>query len=317
MVDQILAFSSRGGERERRPVRVRAVVEEAIDLLRVSLPATVAIRSHLEAGGAAVLGDPGQLQQVVINLCTNAAHAMEGRGVVVISLYTVELTSERALSHGTLTPGRYVRLVVSDTGHGMDPATVRRVFEPFFTTKPAGTGLGLASVHGIVAEHGGALNVSSRPGQGSIFEAYLARAAEAAEAAPDDVRRPTRGGGETVLLVDDERSLVLLGEEMLAALGYEPVGFDSAANALKAFRAEPARFDLVLADEVMPEMTGTELAMALRAIRPELPILLMTGHAGPARTDRLRAAGVREVLKKPLLSRTIAEALTRQLRPAA
>jgi signal transduction histidine kinase/CheY-like chemotaxis protein len=315
VTDQILAFSRRGG-RARRPVRVQAVVEEAIDLLRASLPATVAMQPRLEAEAAVIQGDPSQLQQVVINLCTNAAQAMDGRGIVETTLDTVELAHAATLSHGTLAAGRYVRFAVRDTGHGMEPAVLERVFEPFFTTKPAGTGLGLATTYGIVADHGGALNVQSQPGQGSTLEAYLARAElAAADEAMPEATVAARGRGETVLLVDDERPLVLLGEEMLAALGYEPVGFESAPKALAAFRAEPGRFDLALIDEVMPEMTGTELAAALRALRPELPVLLMTGHGGGIRPDRAHAAGVREVLRKPLLSRAIAEGLARHLSP--
>jgi signal transduction histidine kinase len=319
VVDQILAFSRRG-ERPRRPVRVQAVVEEAVDLLRASLPATITLRLRLEAEEAVVRGNPSQLQQVVVNLCTNAAQAMDGRGVLEIALGTVALARGATLSHGTLPAGRYVRLTVRDTGHGMDPATMERAFEPFFTTKAAGggTGLGLATTHGIVADHGGALNVHSRPGKGSTFEAHFAQADVASAVDEEDPEAPVaRGRGEVVLLVDDEQTLVLLGEEMLAALGYEPVGFDSAAKALAAFRADPGRFDLVLTDEVMPEMTGTELAQSLHEIRPELPILLMTGHGDPVQPHRLRVAGVREILKKPLLSRAIAEGLARQLRPSA
>ena len=221
----------------------------------------------------------------------------------------------RALSHGTLAAGRYARLTVSDTGRGMDAATAERVFEPFFTTKAAGsgTGLGLSTVHGIVADHGGAINVRSRPGEGSTFEVYLARTqAPATSAAPAAAPAPS-GRGETVLLVDDETPLVLLGEEMLAALGYEPVGFDSSAEALAAFRADPDRFDLVLTDEIMPGMTGTELAVALHrapagaADHPDdRPRRRLAPH-------RLRAAGIREVLRKPLSTAEIAASLTRQL----
>jgi len=216
-----------------------------------------------------------------------------------------------------LEAGRYVRLTVSDAGRGMDDATAERVFEPFFTTKAAGsgTGLGLSTVHGIVADHGGAINVKSRPGAGSTFEVYFAlTAALATGAAPAQAPAPS-GRGETVLLVDDETSLVLLGEEMLAALGYEPVGFDSSATALAAFRADPDRFDLLLTDEIMPGMTGTELAVALHRIRPEMPIILMTGHGGETQPHQLRAAGICEVLKKPFLSRDIAESLARHLVP--
>jgi signal transduction histidine kinase/CheY-like chemotaxis protein len=318
VIDQILSFSRRGA-RERRPVRMAALVEEAIALLRVSLPATVAIRVRTAEGDAVVAGDAAQLQQVVMNLATNAAQAMAGHGTLEVALDTVELARETVLSHGTLAPGAYVRLIVRDTGHGMDPATLARVFEPFFTTKAAGagTGLGLASVHGIVEDHGGAVHVRSRPGEGSTFAAYLARAEAAAEALEAETPPLARGHGETVLLVDDERPLVLLGEEILAALGYEPVGFDSSAEALAAFRAAPGRFDLVLADEVMPGLTGSQLAAAVHQIRPDLPVVLMTGYGGPVLRRQRRAAAVREVLKKPLLARDIAESLARHLQPAA
>jgi signal transduction histidine kinase len=318
LVDQILAFSRRGGQ-ERRPTRIRSVVEEAVELLRASLPATVAIRTRLDAKDAAVPGDPAQLQQVVVNLATNAAQAMQGQGTVDITLDAVELAGGLALSHGTLAPGCYVRLAVADTGHGIDDAMLARLFEPFFTTKAprSGTGLGLSTVHGIVADHGGAMNVRSRVGEGSVFEAYLARAK--APAVEDDRVEPPIpcGHGETILLVDDETPLVLLGEEMLAALGYEPVGFDSSSRALAAFRADPGRFDLVLADEVMPDMTGTQLADIVHRVRPELPIILMTGHGGRVESRRPGRTGIRDVLKKPLQSQEMASSITRHLRPDA
>jgi signal transduction histidine kinase/ActR/RegA family two-component response regulator len=318
VVDQILAFSRRG-EHRHRPTQVQSVVEEALDLLRASLPATITIRTTLEAKSAAVLGDPTQLQQVVVNLSANAAQAMDGRGTLEVTLDAVEFASARALSHGTLAPGRYVSLTVSDAGHGMDEETVERIFEPFFTTKAAGsgTGLGLSTVHGIVADHGGAIHVKSRPGQGSVFEVYLAQA-ETPVPSGDRAEEAARcGRGQTVLLVDDERPLVLLGEEMLAALGYEPVGVDSSSKALAAVRTDPGRFDLVLTDEVMPGMTGTQLAVALHAIRPELPIILMSGHGGRGRSHQVRAAGICDVLKKPLLSSDLAASLARHLQAAA
>ena len=262
-----------------------------------------------------MLGEPGRLQQVVMNLCTNAAQAMAGKGVIDVALDLVALDAERTLSHGALAAGRYVRLTVRDSGHGMDAATLERIFEPFFTTKAVGTGtgLGLAMVHGIVSDHGGAMNVRSRPGAGSSFEAYF-RQAEAPPADDDSSEAPVPlGQGETILLVDDERPLVLLGEEMLASIGYEPVGFDRSSAALAAFRADPDRFDLVLTDELMPEMTGTELATALHEIRPDLPIILMTGHGGRVESREARAVGIREVLKKPLLSADLAKGLARHL----
>jgi CheY-like chemotaxis protein len=240
---------------------------------------------------------------------------MAAEGVIDADLDLVALEAERALSHGTLTAGRYVRLSVRDSGHGMDAATLERIFEPFFTTKAvgAGTGLGLAMVHGIVSDHGGAMDVRSTPGAGSSFDAYF-RQAEAPLAHDDGSAAPLPlGRGETILFIDDERPLVTLGEEMLAAVGYEPVGFDKSSAALAAFRAEPDRFDLVLTDELMPELTGTELATAVHEIRPNLPIILMTGHGTLVEAQEVRAAGIREVLKKPLLSADLAQGLARHL----
>jgi signal transduction histidine kinase/ActR/RegA family two-component response regulator len=314
LVDQMLAFSRRT-DRAQGAVAMRQVVYEAVQLLRASLPGTVLIRVQIEDSAAAVRGDATQLQQVVINLCTNAAHAMDGRGDIEVALDVVAFAQEQPLSHGALAPGRYVRLAVTDSGHGMDPATLERIFEPFFTTKPAGTGtgLGLATVHGIVADHGGALNVRSRPGLGSRFEAHLAAMEAEAAAAEQAAASPPPGQGETILLVEDDRSLMLLGEEMLAALGYEPVGFVSSRQALSAFRADPGRFDLVLTDEIMPDITGADLAAVVHRMKPETPIILVTGHGGPVDPERLRAAGIREVLRKPLLSADLAGALARHL----
>jgi signal transduction histidine kinase/CheY-like chemotaxis protein len=314
IVDQILAFSRRTDQRHR-PVRMRALLEETVGLLRVSLPQTIALRMRLPDEDAIVLGDSSRLQQVVMNLCTNAAQAMAAQGAIDVALDVVAVDTRRALSHGTVTAGRYVRLTVCDSGHGMDAATLERIFEPFFTTKAfgTGTGLGLAMVHGIVADHGGVIDVHSRPGAGSCFEVYFRQTEAPADG--DRSEAPlARGRGETILIVDDEKPLVLLGEEMAAALGYEPVGFESSTRALAAFRAEPQRFDLVLADEVMPEMTGTQLATALQAIRPDLPIILMTGYSGPGERSRPRP-GICEILKKPLLLADIAGAIARHLHP--
>jgi signal transduction histidine kinase len=318
IVDRILAFSRRT-EQRHRPVRMRPLLEETAGLLSASLPPTVDLRMRLPDEDAIVLGEPSRLQQVVMNLCTNAAQAMASEGVIEVGLDMVTFDTERALSHGALPAGRYVRLTVRDSGHGMDAATLERIFEPFFTTKAVGTGtgLGLAMVHGIVSDHGGAMDVRSKPGAGSSFAAYF----QQAEAPPAEDERGEAplplGQGETILLVDDERPLVLLGEEMLAAIGYEPIGFDKSAAALAAFRADPDRFDLVLTDELMPEMTGTELASALHEIRPDLPVLLMTGHRGLVESRGAHTAGIREVLKKPLLSADLAKGLARHLHPVA
>ncbi len=314
IIDQILTFSQRI-DSKRQPVDLRQVIDEALGLLRASLPGTIEFQTRMESADTVVMGDATQLQQVVVNLCTNAAQAMDVRGIVEIGLDVPVSRNEQNLSHGTLPAGRHVRLTVRDRGHGMDRATMERIFEPFFTTKAAGTGtgLGLTTVHGIVADHGGVLNVRSRPGEDTTFEAWFACAQAARPVSvPAGTPRP-RGQGETILLVDDEMPLVTLGEEMLAELGYEPVGFSTARDALDALGADPQRFDLVLTDEAMPDMSGAEIAAAVHRLRPDMPVILMTGQARPIEPDRLQAAGFREYLRKPLSFDDIGRAIARHV----
>ena len=314
VINQILTFSRRG-EPRHRPFLALPVVDEAVELLRASLPATIVIHTHFTAAGARIFGDAAQLQQIVINLCTNASHAMNGRGAIDVGFGTTREGAGRVLSHARLAAGDYVRLSVADAGSGIDAATMRRIFEPFFTTKGvgSGTGLGLPTVHGIVDAHGGAIDVQSAVRKGTRFDIYFPQTSELV-AADDKPEGPIpHGQGQAVLLVDDENELVVLGEDVLATLGYEPVGFQSAAAALSAFRAGPDRFDLVLTDEVMPGMTGTELARAIHEIRPGVPIVLMTGYAGALEAADIRTAGVREVIRKPLLSGAIARCVARHV----
>ena len=313
LVERILAFS-RSGIGERVPVHVQSVVAEALELVAASLPAHVGLEQRLAAGDAAVLGDPTQIHQVVMNLCANAAQAMKTRGKLTASLDLVEKDASRAAT-SALARGRYVRLQVADTGSGIAPHVLERIFDPFFTTKAVGvgTGLGLSLVHGIVTDLGGGIDVASTVGKGTSFTVYLPWSGVAARAARVEEAIP-QGAGETILLVDDEELLVRLGEEMIARLGYEPVGFTTGAAALDAFRAEPQRFNAVLSDEAMPEMTGSELARAIRRLRPEMPIVLMSGFVNPALTASARDIGVCEVLAKPLVARDIARCLANALR---
>src|SRR5882672_11381142 len=315
LVERILAFS-RSGLGERVPVHVQSVVEEALEILAASLTTDVRLERRLDAGDTAVVGDATQLHQVAMNLCTNALQAMEHGGVLTVALENVAVPERRLLSHGTLLPGPYVRLSVSDTGSGIPPAVLERMFDPFFTTKGVGdgTGLGLSLVHGIVADFGGAIDVTTQAGVGTTFTVWLPAAGETPRLLAEPAGELPLGNGETVMIVDDQRSLVALAEETLAALGYEPAGFDSSVAALQAFRADPQRFDLVLTDETMPDMSGVELVREVRRVRPELPIVLMSGYSGAQLTARARAAGAGEVLRKPLVRRDIAEALGRALR---
>jgi PAS domain S-box-containing protein len=314
LVERILGFS-RSGLGDRVPVNIQFVVEETLELLEASLPAGIRLDSRIDAGNAAVIGDATYLHQVAMNLCTNALQAMEGGGVLRVTLDCTELNESRTLSRGALGPGPYARLCVSDTGVGIAPAVLERMFDPFFTTKGVGegTGLGLSLVHGIVADLGGAIDVTTKAGEGTTFEIWLPVVGETAIPAVEAARTLPRGNGETVMIVDDERQLVALAEEITAQLGYEPVGFHSSGAALEAFRKTPRRFDAVLTDESMPDLIGTELAHEILRIRPQIPIILMSGYGGAQLTNRAAEIGVTEVLRKPLHRRDLAESLARAL----
>jgi predicted ATPase/signal transduction histidine kinase len=315
LVEQILAYS-RSQLGKRAPVDVAHVVAETLELLRGSLPADIRLKSSASELPLVIIGDATQLHQVVMNLCSNAIQAMSGPGTLRVALDAADLIAERALSHGSLRPGRYVRLTIQDSGSGMDPATLARIFEPFFTTKEIGrgTGLGLALVYAIVTDAGGAIDVQSALGQGSTFTIYLAWTEAAPVAAGGAAAPLPRGNGERVLLVEDEATLLAMAAEVLARLGYKAVPFSDANAALAAFKAEPRSIDVVITDDVMPGLTGTELASLLRLQRRDLPIILVSGDSGPALTRRALAAGVSELLTKPLRSHQIATTLARVLR---
>jgi PAS domain S-box-containing protein len=317
LIERILGFS-RSGLGDRAPVNVQFVIEETLELLEASLPAGIRLESRISSGNAAVIGDATYLHQVAMNLCTNAVQAMEQGGTLRVTLERIEVTESRALSRGLLHPGSYVRLIVSDTGVGIPPAVLERMFDPFFTTKGVGrgTGLGLSLVHGIVTDLGGAIDVTSKTGEGTTFEIWLPVTGETAMPSLEAASPLPRGTGETVMIVDDERPLVALAEEITAQLGYEPVGFDSSRAALAAFSAQPQRFDAVLTDEAMPDLVGTELASEIRRLRPAIPIILMSGYGGAQLTTRAAEIGVNEVLRKPLHRRDLAESLARVLESA-
>ncbi|HZP85319.1 MAG TPA: PAS domain-containing protein [Burkholderiales bacterium] len=314
LVERILAFS-RSGLGERVPVHVQSVVGEALDLLAAKLPPGIQLDQELLADGAGVMGDPTQIHQVVMNLATNAVQAMKSQGRLTVRLDLIRLDELLVLTCGHLRAGEYVRLTIADTGCGIEPHLLERIFDPFFTTKEVdvGTGLGLSLVHGIVTDLGGGIEVRSEVGAGSTFIVYapwhgqITKAVAPTETIPD-------GSGQTVLLVDDEEALVRLGEETLAELGYEPVGFSSASAALEAFRSDPDRFDVVLTDEAMPGMSGSQLVTAMRKIRPKIPAVLISGYVGPQTLARAHKAGVQEVLAKPLAARDIARVLAKVLR---
>ncbi|HXW70311.1 MAG TPA: two-component system VirA-like sensor kinase [Methylocella sp.] len=313
LIDAILTFGRRGGAPVRL-VQVRDLFEEATSLLRASQPASVKLIVGDVPAGLALSGEPAQLQQVILNLGTNAAQAMEGGGSIHLTAEQMNVAAPFPLSHGKLAPRSYVCLSVSDTGHGFDDRVARRLFEPFFTTRLGGTGLGLATVHEIVRDHGGAMNVRSKPGSGSRFEAWLPAVA-ADNTTMADQAMPPLGDGKAVLVVESERERLLRDEEMLAALGYEPVGFERPADAIVACRVSPARFDAAVISDEVSEPDGLQLARALHEFMPGRPILFAARPTTDVSPDALAEAGIAEVLSRPFVSSELAAALARCLRP--
>ena len=316
LVRQILTFS-RHQPLERRVVDLGDVVQDAVKLLRAGLPTGVELVANLAPDAPNVLADRVQLHQVLMNLGANAWQAMAGRqGRIEIALAGVTVEA----SGGELPPGRYARLSVHDSGIGMDPATRERIFDPFFTTKPAGegTGLGLAVVDGIVQGHGGLIKVESQPGRGSVFHLYFP-AAEGAPAVPATPlpSAPRASSGQRILFLDDEKALVLIAKAMLERLGYQVHGYTVAEQALAAFKADPAAFDLLVTDFNMPGASGLDVAREIRRLRPDLPIALASGFV----TDELRAQalalGIRELIYKPQTIEELAAAVARALTEGA
>ena len=302
LVQQILSFSRRQPT-SRRLMSLPPVVEESARLLRAALPGGVRIECRCAADTPSVAADPTQVQQVMLNLGTNAAHAMEGRpGSIEIRVEGITLDEATARFDLNLRPGRYARVVVSDTGKGMDAATRRRIFEPFFTTKPVGkgTGLGLSVAHGIMQAHEGAIVAHSEPGKGSRLELYFPYAQTVADAlvAPEDARPASEGRGQNILYIDDDEAQVFLIKRMLERWGYRVSAYLEQRDALDALLAGAVRFDLVVTDFNMPGISGLEVARAIRDARPELPVIVVSGYITDTLRAQAAAAGVRELISK-------------------
>ncbi len=315
LVRQILTFSRRS-ETELQPLRCQLVVKEVLKLMRSSLPSYIEMEQEIDDGCGPILGDPSQIHSIVMNLCTNAGHAMqEEGGRLRVSLRETAL-SEEAAERLDLPAGPYVRITVADTGTGMAEGVIDRVFEPYFTTKTQGkgVGLGLSVVHGIVRSYRGNIRVSSEPGRGTTFRIFLPRLRGMAlplEAEAD--HSPTPGRGERILVVDDEAPIAEVAEKMLAQLGYRPTTFTSSPEALERFRQAPDAFDLVLTDMAMPHLRGDRLAGEIMALRPDIPVILCTGFSERISAETAAGLGIREFLLKPMgrdeLSRVIRRAL--------
>jgi len=311
LIRQILTFS-RQAEHEKAPLRLDGILRDALKLLRPTLPSTLKIEETVQPDCEPVLANATQIHQVVMNLCTNAYHAMrDSGGTLRLGLAQITLEAEDAAENPDLRPGRYVRITVSDTGSGIDPAALDRIFEPFFTTKgkDEGTGLGLSTAHGIVRSHGGAITVYSEVGRGTTFHVYLPCVPEPATLAPAEEAPPVHGHGEVVLFIDDEDALVRLGKQMLERINYRVSAWNSSTAALAAFEANPGAFDIVLTDQTMPSMTGYELAQRIRQVRADIPIIITTGFSEGLSEERAAAAGITAVVLKPLVARELARLL--------
>jgi len=314
LVKQILMFS-RQVEQERKPLRLHPIIKEALKLLRASIPRTIEIRETIQSDCEPVLADPSQIHQVLMNLCTNAFHAMrDSGGVLEVGLAPVTVDEALARTRPQLRVGRYVRLTVGDTGSGMTREVIERIFEPFFTTKEVGegTGLGLSVVHGIVLKHNGDITVYSEAGRGTVFHVYLP-VAENVSAASAVTEEPLTGGHEHVLFVDDDGEIAEMAKMMLERLGYTVTIRSSSVEALEAFRAAPQRYDVVITDQTMPKITGSRLASELLAIRPDLPIILTTGFSETISSETFGRHSIRAFVMKPIVMHDLSSALRRVL----
>jgi PAS domain S-box-containing protein len=308
VVQQILTFSN-PDVKDRQPVRIGPIIAESLRLLWSSVPSTIDIRENITVKSDVVLADPSQINQVLITLCSNAIDAMkEQGGILEVILEEVDLNEAAAVPDLDLQPGHFLKLTVGDTGHGMTPEVMKRVFEPFFTTRAIGecTGMGLAVVHGIVKNHGGAVTVQSEPGKGTIFQVYLPKSEKEVERGMDVTGR-SPGGHERILFVDDEMLVVETVKEMLDRLGYRVTAKTGSVDALELFKREAERFDLVITDLIMPKLTGLEMAKEILKIKPGIPLMIFTGFSEQINEKEAKAIGIGAVLKKPLLMRELAQ----------
>jgi PAS domain S-box-containing protein len=315
LVEQILTFT-RQGKSQKVPSDIAIVVKEVVKLLRATIPSTIAIVQKIPSKLGTVMADQTQIHQVLMNLCTNAAHAMEARGgqlTVTLKEHTVDGPAAAA-GEDDLAPGRYLKLSVGDTGAGIDNSVLDRIFDPYFTTKSVGegTGMGLATVHGIVNDHGGRVTVDSVPGEGSVFSVFFPVLESKTEVSGAHAATYPRGS-ERILFVDDEALLVEVGVEMLIDLGYDAVGSTDPAEALKMLEQQPEGVDLVITDMTMPGMTGDQLAAAILDLRPGMPIIICTGFSKRLSSVKASSLGIHAYLMKPVtvqeLSHTVRDVL--------
>ena len=325
LVKQILTFS-RHAEPVYKPIKIQELVKDSLKLMKASLSSAITIEEYIDPNCAEVIADDTQMQQVMANLCTNAAHSIgvDG-GVITVKVREKEITSDLVNVYPQITAGKYIMITVSDTGHGMDDETIKRIFEPFFTTKnmkgeSGGVGLGLSVLHGIITQHKGLVTVSSEVNKGSVFSIYLPVKEDAVKKSfisdktfPQKPVEIALRGKETILFVDDEEHITIVEKKMLEQFGYIVEGAKSAHEALDKFRSDPKKYDIVITDQVMSEFTGSELAKELLEINPDLPIILTTGYSETVTKDNYMKHGIREYLLKPFSVKDLCKAIRRVL----
>ena len=314
LVQQILTFS-REVDFNKKPVQIQPIVAEVLNLLKSTSPPSVKITQKLDSGIGTVLADPTHIHQIVMNLCTNAYQAMiNSGGVLDVRLDAVKITHRSDDKLNNLKKGDYIRLQISDTGHGMDMETKERIFEPFFTKKEvgSGSGLGLSVVHGIINNYGGTILVDSTPGKGSTFTIYLPKYG-IDPLNMDKLDKKTVKGNEYILFVDDEPEITFLGKKMLENLGYQVSIQSDSMAALEEFRNDPQKYSLLVTDQNMPKITGTELTSKIREIRPDLKVIIITGYAEYLSDEMILKHGISEVILKPMILSDFSKTIRRVL----
>ena len=308
LVQQILTFSRQGGQ-ERKPLKIQFLIKEALKLLRATIPSSIEIESKVDENCGPIKGDPTQIHQVIMNLCTNAYHAMQASGgKLEVALKEIDISYETSLERVGMKIGPHLELTVKDSGHGMEPEVLERIFEPYYTTKEQGkgTGLGLSVIHGIVKNHGGDISVSSQPGKGTQFTVYLPVVDEIDEETEAVASAGATRGSERILLIDDEKQIIDMEQQILERLGYKVTPKTDSEEALEEFAALPDRFDLVITDMTMPKMTGDQLARKLMEIKPGIPVILCTGFNESITEEKALAMGIDKFIMKPIVKDELA-----------
>jgi two-component system cell cycle sensor histidine kinase/response regulator CckA len=309
LVRQILTFSRKRPEAQQFSLQPAPVIKEALKLMRATLPTTIRIEEEIYSDCGFILANPTHIHQVLVNLCTNALHAMEDeKGTLTVKLSRAMFTEDEIINEPNVSAGSFVELAVTDTGHGMDKGTLERIFEPYFTSKEIGkgSGMGLALVHGIVQGCEGFIKVESELGKGTTFHIFFPAMEEKATEVPEEQREELPKGNERILAIDDEEIIVDMYRDTLERLGYRVTAYHNGEEALREFQSSPASFDLIITDQTMPHLTGADLAEKILQIRPDIPIILCTGHSAAISEEKAKEMGIERFVMKPVSRQELA-----------